>query len=368
MEDTAFFLLMLLEVLVAGGLLLLYPRIVRRGLLFGVYVGEQVWQGEAARAITRSWYKGMIACLLLSVVASTAFWLAAPRPWVAVVPSLVLFGGFFALYLQAYWRSRALAVAGMPVAVAPLEQPAPTGAILPALALVLGAGCGLFAIVYAGSHYGDLPDPVPTHFGISGEPDAWRPKSFFTVMLMPILVFVMGVSVGGAAWLVAHAKRAVRHADRGVSLSAQMRFRTALTRFLSTIAILTTVMTTSMSVSAIRIALREQRSIPPLTVVAAVALGLFALGGSLYIALRYGQGGSRLERAAGDAPLTDGLADNRHWILGTFYVNRDDPSFMVEHRFGLGYTINFGNWRAVAVLVAFLVIVLGLTITAVITN
>jgi uncharacterized membrane protein len=26
-----------------------------------------------------------------------------------------------------------------------------------------------------------------------------------------------------------------------------------------------------------------------------------------------------------------------------FYVNRNDPAFFVEKRFGLGYTLNFGH-------------------------
>ena len=29
-----------------------------------------------------------------------------------------------------------------------------------------------------------------------------------------------------------------------------------------------------------------------------------------------------------------------------YYVNPDDPAMWVENRFGLGYTLNFGNWRA----------------------
>ena len=76
--------------------------------------------------------------------------------------------------------------------------------------------------------------------------------------------------------------------------------------------------------------------------------------------MRYGQGGSRLERASVATPLTNGLADNRNWVLGMFYVNRNDPSILVERRFGLGYTPNFGNWKAVALLVAFLGAIFGL--------
>ena len=50
------------------------------------------------------------------------------------------------------------------------------------------------------------------------------------------------------------------------------------------------------------------------------------------------------------------------------YVNRGDPSIMVERRFGFGYTVNFGNPRAVMLLGVFLAAVLGLTIVALVTS
>ena len=36
------------------------------------------------------------------------------------------------------------------------------------------------------------------------------------------------------------------------------------------------------------------------------------------------------------------------------YVNREDPSILVEHRFGFGYTLNLGNRWAIVVLVLIL--------------
>jgi uncharacterized membrane protein len=41
--------------------------------------------------------------------------------------------------------------------------------------------------------------------------------------------------------------------------------------------------------------------------------------------------------------------------LGLFYVNGEDPALMVEKRFGIGYTINFGHpgaWLVIGTLVA----------------
>jgi uncharacterized membrane protein len=31
------------------------------------------------------------------------------------------------------------------------------------------------------------------------------------------------------------------------------------------------------------------------------------------------------------------------WRWGLFYVNPADPSILIEKRFGIGYTLNFGN-------------------------
>ena len=54
------------------------------------------------------------------------------------------------------------------------------------------------------------------------------------------------------------------------------------------------------------------------------------------------------------APAADGTPD-RCWKLGLVYFNRSDPSLFVAKRFGLGYTINFGNrwsWAVVGAVLA----------------
>ncbi len=47
----------------------------------------------------------------------------------------------------------------------------------------------LIAILVAGSllAWGSLPEKIPTHFGISGKPDSWDEKSFWSWFLMPII-------------------------------------------------------------------------------------------------------------------------------------------------------------------------------------
>jgi uncharacterized membrane protein len=369
METKMVWILLLVILGIVGGFYFLFPRISRRGLLFGVYVGEEASKSEAARRITRSWYVGwslwLAASFAVAVIVGALFrWLPG-----AMVGLFLLPIGFLVNYLRAYCCARDLAREDAPRASAALIGIGETKPLLmPNLAIGLGLICGLYAIVYAWSHYSQLPDLVPTHFGFWGRPDAWRPRSFSTVMLLPIMSLVMGVGLGGMAYLTSQAKRAIRYHDQGISFEAQQRFRRVMANFLAIISLLVTGMMTILSISSIRVALKEERILSPAMMILGLFLLLFALAGSIYIAVRYGQGGSRLERSAADAPLTDGLADNRLWILGMFYVNRDDPSVFVEHRFGLGYTINFGNPLAVTLLCGFIGVIILISIIALLTN
>jgi uncharacterized membrane protein len=368
-DTNAFIMIILVETLGIGGLPLLYPRIARRGLLFGVYVGEERWDGAEARQITRSWQIGMILWSLISAGLSIIYFLFHQNPaGMAIVMTLLplaLTVLAVVMFLRAYYCARGLAAPGLPPPAVALLSATETPLTLPIVILVVGILCGIFAVSYAAMHYADLPSRVPTHFGFSGKPDAWRPKSFWTVMLLPLLTLVMGAGLGSMALLVARAKRAVRFPQTQISVEAQMRFRQAVTRFLCGISLLVAAMLTVGSVGSIRVGLGLERVLSPVMMVIGIGLVVGAFGGTLYLALHYGQGGARLERSAGNAPLTNGLADNRYWVLGAFYVNRDDPSIFVERRFGFGYTINFGNPKAVAFFLGFIILILALAVAGV---
>ncbi|MFQ5876326.1 MAG: DUF1648 domain-containing protein [Acidobacteriota bacterium] len=353
----------LLEVLAIGLILLMVPRVGRSGLLFGVYVGEEVSSGAEAERVRRSYDAGIVASMLVAIGLGIALILAADLPPNGLVAASVLVG-FLWSYLDAHRKAGRMAPEiRPPEAVAPLMVQPATRYVLPAVSLCLGLGAGLFAISYAWSHYRLLPPTVPVHFGPTGEPDGWAERSVASVMLMPFMTLVMSVILGGAAFLTASAKRALRR-DDGTSLVAQERFRCAMVRLLSGVCLLVTAMLALGSVSSVQAALGERSGLHPLFPVLAIASGACALGGVIYVALRYGQGGARLERRAAGAPLTDGLADNRRWRLGMFYVNRDDPSILVEKRFGVGYTVNLGNWKGVLLLIGIIVVPLGLVLLA----
>ena len=74
-------------------------------------------------------------------------------------------------------------------------------------------------------------------------------------------------------------------------------------------------------------------------------LMLFNFGATLWM-LRVGQGGYRAVAPAARREVRGDATPDRAWIFGVYYVNPRDPAMWVENRFGLGYTLNYGNWRA----------------------
>ncbi len=56
-----------LRVLLVGGFLLILPHITRKGLLFGAYIGEASTGSDAARRLLRSWRRGCVILMVLSL-------------------------------------------------------------------------------------------------------------------------------------------------------------------------------------------------------------------------------------------------------------------------------------------------------------
>lgn len=52
-------------------------------------------------------------------------------------------------------------------------------------------GMVIFAFYYAGLNYSSLPEMIPQHFGVSGVPDAWTKKSYWSVFILPVITAVV---------------------------------------------------------------------------------------------------------------------------------------------------------------------------------
>jgi uncharacterized membrane protein len=253
-------------------------------------------------------------------------------------------------YLVAYRASRRLASAAPAASPAPAPQPAAElrprrygdyvpwyWEILPLL--IIAATTAYLAVTYAAA-----PAIIPTHFGLDGQPNQYSVKTIGSYFALVWIQLGLEVLLTSLALLLVGSK--------AVPGEAEARFRRAWIRFLYVLKLLLLALLGALAVG---IAYSSISGIlPPVWffVLPLAVVGVVMVG-SLVLALRTGQGGSRL--GSPDESATDRL-DDRYWILGIIYVNRNDPSIFVERRFGVGWTLNFGNPRGIAVLLAILAV------------
>jgi uncharacterized membrane protein len=337
------------RVILVGGFLILLPHITRKGLILGAYVGEGACDQGSARDLVRGWTRGCLLLMAVSLVVglsiSVAGWPVAGN----YTGTGVLLLGAGLLYLRFHSRARALASPAAAeqaaTATAPLVVGKRRGAVLAWLAVGICSVTTVATFVYA----------LDSYRYMSG-------RSFAAIMSVPSLGVALGPFLAVLAVLTAGAKRSLRGGSGGRSLKAQEAFRATMTNLLAVFALVFSAYTTYLSLQIVRFGLGkiDRPSIAGIVTGAALVI-VFILTIQILILTKFGQGGALMEAGGSDAPLTNGIADNTRWLLGLFYVDKDDPSVMVEKRFGFGYSFNYGNPVARVIVGGFVALSLGLT-------
>lgn len=346
-------LFLTVRVLLVGGILLALPHIGRKGLLFGIYIGEALHDGRAADGVRSAWRRGCVVLMAISLLIGLGISFAGRPVTGNLTGTALLLLGALGLYLRSHSRARRIAppVAARQarVAAAPLDGGETNGAGLAKLALAVCLVVSVATLAYAMLRYRRMA-------ALEAPESYW---SFAAVMLTPSVNMVLSPFLALVALLTAGAKRSIRGGSGGGSVEAQKAFRTTMTNLLSWTALLVGAVLTVISLQIVRLGRDGIRSFGVEIAVMAAVVVLFLAGNLFRIMKRYGQGGARRESVSVDTPLTDGLADDTRWIWGMFYVDRNDPSIMVEKRFGVGYTLNYGNRTAILIVLTFIVLSLG---------
>jgi len=193
-------------------------------------------------------------------------------------------------------------------------------------------------IIYTYYQYSLLPEQIPTHWGPSGEANAFTQKNRFSVILLPLMMLVMQ---GLFAALTEGTKRS------GMKISAinpqksalkQLEKRKYTSWFMFLTAFLITILFSFLQLTTIHYGIVGKGFM--LTIF--IAFILVILIGSIIFSVKV----SSLEEIGDDSSFSEGITDvddDRYWKGGLFYFNREDPSLFVEKRFGIGWTINFAK-------------------------
>lgn len=340
--------------LVSALFLLAIPDLMRPGLFFGRTVDPEFRHTDAARALRRRYSIVVSVATLIAISLALAAGLGAAGVF-AVPHALTTFATNMRLrrvpWLLQYvmtlcafvWANRATRVHALPrtsVVTVELSAPceAPSALVLSALIVpILSLGVLELWIAF---HWHTLPSQLPVHWGFA-RPDRWVATSLKSVAVLLLLYALVCWLLAVAAWGVYRGSRRV--ATSGDAVRRERRFRI---QFL-TLLIVTEYLIVFPAWAGFLALPPESMTLWQLVLPAVILV----LAARLLLA---GQGGSRgLGRS--DAGAIGDRTDDRYWVLGLLYYNRADPAFLVEKRFGVGYSFNFGHpvaWALLAVVVA----------------
>ena len=353
---------MALLTLLAGGLLAAVPWLTRRREAFAVTVPESAQSDPRIARMRRVYLVTLLVISVACAAGSYALSLAAnPLALSALTCAPVLAGFILMLVFRARvraikrtegWRAhaqRTATVAGSAEKNAPKPLPLTWNLLyLPVILVTLAVTVAL---------YPAMPDPVPVHYNAAGVVDNYLAKGW-QVIAMPVAVQAfLALSFAAAHWQMLRSRRPVAPESPTASALAYGMFARAQS--------VTLLVTGLVIVAAIALMPLTFAGVvtPGQSLVALLVVCVGAIVPQLGIALVYGQAGSRLLRRMGAAGELD-FDDDASWRLGLFYVNREDPSVVVPRRFGVGWSMNWGNPRAwglaalfVAAVVAFVVVI-----------
>jgi uncharacterized membrane protein len=329
-------------VLLIGAIQYAIPALTRPDLFFAVTVQPDFRRTEEGRSIQRSYRIAVVIHTLIALAITFLTWVPVGIFW--------LLAGTGIAYLMA--RKRVIPHGVTPsmereASLTPDRGRMPGGWLIHAGPLLMM----LAVAVILRMRWSDIPPRFPVHWGFDGRANGWAPRTILGVYL-PLII---GAATCAFIMLIAVAISTARkvHAS-GSAGDAEARFRRTIVLILAAVEY-----TIAFAFSFVAfLPLRSDPARQP-SLMLLVGPILIVVVFAIIASLRIGQGGSRLAPVAADAggrPAGDRTLD-RYWKAGMFYVNRDDPAWLVEKRFGVGYTLNFGNprsWIAVAVLLLFI--------------
>ena len=349
------------------------PRFLKESEVFGVYVPDTKVKDERIEQLKSRYTKTVLAIggvLILFFIC----WLWTVQPsdnhigfvgmaiqFVALTISMGLYARSHLLLMR--WKKEEQWIAGQVERKVVDLQFREQLKLLPNVYFILPMLITIGLGAYGLSQYDSLPNDIPIHWGPSGEADAFAKKSYVSVSSLPFMTLLLqGMMLFfNSAMKQSGAKIRVRHKKR--SREQQLAFRKYSSWLLFIITISITVLMSYLQLTIIVPATMSTE----VTLVFTIGFLLVILGSVLYYTIKVGQSGTMIPVEMESADQSDDAVidvdDDRYWKLGLFYFNKDDPSILVEKRFGIGWTVNMGHiksWVFLAILVGSIILIVNL--------
>jgi len=344
------------------------PYLLKKSIVFGVTIPEGFSNEPILNSFKRRYSIstlciGIVSLLLLlwismsSVTEETVILVGVAGQFTVLLGGAVLYLFFHnktsKLKIKNKWGAHLKQVRIADIAIRTSEEMLPWTIYLLPIAITTGI------IAYTATQYANLPDLIPTHWGIDGQPDAFSVKTpLSSIALLLILLIMQGMMIG-INEMVKRSGIKLNATQKKKSRAQQLAFRKYTSWFL----FLTTLLLTALFSYLQLMTIHENIGSPALLLAIPLGFLVLTLLMTAFYAVKIGQSGSRLDFEVVDEPV-EGITDyddDQYWKAGVFYFNKNDPSIFVEKRFGVGWTLNFS--RPLGYLILFVPILLIIIIT-----
>ena len=344
-----------------GLLMAVVPWITPAGEVFAVTVPSSARHDPRIKRLRVGYAAAVIALtvVVVAVGAATSDNLVLYCVLVTLLPVL----GFAAMLVcrsrvQAIKAAEGWSAAGEKTVAAVLPEAAPKP--IPLAWNLLYVPIILVTIAIMVMLYPSMPDQIPVHAGLDGTINRWASKTNLLEIGFPVLMQVfMAAVMAGCHWGVLKSKSG-RPSSRPVAGAlAYGKFAQ-----LETTVVLGMGLALTASMGLIVLTYAEILSLNDAAILIMVVT-LVSAGIAVGVSLWCGQSGARLLSRADESDHID-VDNDEWWKAGVFYWAPDDPSIFVPKRFGMGWTLNFGNWRSWAIMVAFVAVTVGIVVLSIV--
>jgi len=363
-ENTILLITNLFLFVLCAGLFIIIPYLTRKSFLFGVKIPAEEAGCKEAVQMKKSY---IITCLLGSLILFTVcvvqylFW-----PEKTLIATLYLPLLIIPLYLIAFvpnWKKAVLlkeekkwAVSGTLYADTQSSQARGDLSSIP-FAWYIISGLIVIAIFIATiARYPLLPDFFPVHFDINMEPDRWAQKSMWSVLQMPLFSLGLLIMMFFVSITIVKAKLQIDPNNPKLSFAQHRVYRR---RMGHAIGFITLVIILLMIFPSLIILIPDSSSLAFLSGEALgwiiTILSILSVVPIIVVIIITGQGGCKVKikpedlnnesdnTAFSGKSKIPGRGDDKHWLLGMFYYNYDDPAIVIEARFGSKISFNFAH-------------------------
>lgn len=335
------------------------PKLTRKDLYFSIRVPADKISSQNLVQIYQHYKKGILTFTLPLAIAISLFVNIEKNPILLLGAIFLILGLHLNFYLKA--RRDVLVIKAQEnwtlsrtqITIIDTSHNRKTDLVSPYWFLI-GLGLVIINLVYVTTNYNQFPSEIPYHWNAAGIADSLVAKTPTTMLLFPSTQLFIILIMFFAYKSIALTKQQIDVDD-----PEQSRIRVGIFKRRWSITLVLMMFILQFLFMTFTLVSASVFVISPLLfqVITYGSVGAILLI-VVYVTLTTGQGGSQLNLDRQSNASEMNRDDDDQWKLGMFYVNKNDPSIFIEKRFGIGFTINFGNPLAIGLFIGLLVVIL----------